>query len=296
MTAWAIPKLRLARIANCINVLSIDAVIVAVIWQSFLSLVIVDRNPKAASIAILALTVWLVYVADRLLDAKHLRSDRRQTLRHAFHSRYARTFYCFLAIALAADLWIALSFLTGIQIRLGLVAAALVFVYLGYVHLMPAPRNEHAGQSKRFRICPKECLIGIVFAFGIALPVWQYGFTSEATFSVFLVASLFAANCSLVGLFERDVDRGQEFASLATNGRSIDRTMAWWLFTGIVVSVGFGMIGFVPTAISIGVSGSYLALAVTQFCFRSRQGSVAPGVTIDVATVLIPALIMLVAI
>jgi hypothetical protein len=65
------------------NLLSLDAPVVALVWQDFLArcypatLLLTGR-------AVLGLTVWAIYLADRLLDIRHPASAE-ESIRHEFY-------------------------------------------------------------------------------------------------------------------------------------------------------------------------------------------------------------------
>ena len=79
-------------LASWINVLSLDAVYVAVVWQALFARTFVHRWPRWHETATLALAVWLIYVGDRLLDARQLDASRPHLLRHRMHADKAGTF------------------------------------------------------------------------------------------------------------------------------------------------------------------------------------------------------------
>ena len=198
-------------------------------------------------------------------------------------------------VAIVIDLWIGLAFMSSDQIRFGLIAGALVFIYLGYVHLIPSRHSRSMSQRHRFRLCPKEVLIGVVFAFGVALPIWQFGLTLSSLVSVGLVSSLFAANCSLVGLFECDLDRGQQFESIATSVKNIHRTMSLWIGAGVILPLLMSTFEIVPVAIAVAVSASYLSMVVILKSPWTQQSEVSPGVVIDASTIVVPACLLMMA-
>lgn len=141
--------------------LSLDAPVVAVLWQSLFSVALGIRVP-APETAVLAMAVWLIYVADRILDS--FREGEREPLapRHRFYREYRATFaFPFCAILLLAA-WIAWIYLDARTLRDGVVLAAIVAAYFGVVHL----------SGKRLqRWFPKELAVAILFCAGSCLPV-----------------------------------------------------------------------------------------------------------------------------
>ena len=112
------------------NVLSLDAPLVAVLCQAALA-----RAHKVALLpsvyAALFLTVWLIYVVDRVLDGFSMQKAERLSARHAFYRRHRRVFLLLLIPAgLLTLLWLALAEIpTGIFLR-GLALGFIVALYL----------------------------------------------------------------------------------------------------------------------------------------------------------------------
>ena len=110
------------------NVLALDAPLIALVWQDFLA----RCYPGALDVserAVLGLTVWCIYLADRLLDLRNPRASA-ETPRHLFSRQHQTLTRSLLAVALFADLVIASFFLQAPVVRYGLFMAAGVCVYL----------------------------------------------------------------------------------------------------------------------------------------------------------------------
>lgn len=138
------------------------------------------------------LAVWTLYVADRLLDARHLFHNPLHTgeleHRHHFHHRY-RTL--FLAAVLVAS--IALAFLLPRippeAIRLYLILGGLLIGYFVLIHA-----TSHASHR-----LPKELAVGLFFSAAIFIPTVAR--RPDLRLPLLLPALLFAALCSLNCLF-----------------------------------------------------------------------------------------------
>src|SRR3954452_14827096 len=87
------------------NLLSLDAPLIALVWQDFLSRCYPTvLHPTGRGV--LGLTVWAIYLADRLLDVRHP-AVPGESIRHQFyrmHRTFARTL---LAAVLCADFFLA---------------------------------------------------------------------------------------------------------------------------------------------------------------------------------------------
>lgn len=140
------------------HVFSLDAPVVAAVWQRFLGAAFGLSVPSAATIALVAV-VWCIYLLDRLWDTRgptHPHTDR-----HRFAAAHPRLLSVLAAAAFLAGLG-SVAFLTVRTIVIGLGVAAAVGVYLFAVHGL----RSRAG-SRGW----KELLVGGVFAAGVAVPL-----------------------------------------------------------------------------------------------------------------------------
>ncbi len=143
------------------GLLSLDAPIIAVLWLVLFGKALEVRVP-ATETAVLAMAVWLIYVADRILDS--FRESERVPLapRHEFYKEYRAAFVLpFCAILLLAA-WMAWTKLDERTLRGGVVLSAIVAAYFGVVHL---------SGSKAQRWFPKELAVAVLFCAGTCLPV-----------------------------------------------------------------------------------------------------------------------------
>jgi hypothetical protein len=171
------------RICLRFHLLSFDAPLVAVLWQAFFAkrLHVDIRWPAFVALAI---SVWVIYVADRMLDG--LKADGiTGSRRHDFYRRY---WWNVLRATAAALIVLAVSchFLNSMVIRNGIILAGIVSIYFVLVHVAP----------QRFqRWWPKELAVGILFAVGTSLATWTKLGTSRKILIV--PAALFAMLCWL---------------------------------------------------------------------------------------------------
>ncbi|MCS7465233.1 hypothetical protein NZK35_00935 [Stieleria sp. ICT_E10.1] len=188
------------------NVLSLDSVAVGLVWLLVFTDEYCDRLPLWYEFAIIGLSIWLVYTADRLFDSIRLDTRRRHSIRHHFHHRYRKPLCLGWFLALSLDTALVVAFASEDQLRWGCAAIAIVVAYVASVQF---PRNSA-------RWLPKELQAGLVFAFGVSLNAWT-AWTPQGTFSlpvsVGMAAILFTANCLTIAMLERDLDRIQAFDS-----------------------------------------------------------------------------------
>ena len=145
------------------NVVSLDAVAVGLLWQLLYTTQFCQRFPAVYELAIIGLSIWLVYTADRLFDAIRLDRTRPHTFRHRFHAAHQAQLTTIWFVALAVDTLLIVRFAHESQLRWGCSAIAIVVAYVTGIHLI---RNA----SSWF---PKELQAGMLFAFGVSLPAWS---------------------------------------------------------------------------------------------------------------------------
>ncbi|MEP7365275.1 MAG: hypothetical protein ABI972_18635 [Acidobacteriota bacterium] len=151
-----------ARWWQAANLLSLDAPVVAVLWQALLQQVTGTMLLPAGRWA-LGLTVWAIYLADRLLDVRDGRRAPR-TARHEFTRRHWRWMAALLGVVLAADAVTVVRMLRAEVMHTGLVTAAGVAVYLAVLNV--------GGDRRWF---PKEEIVAALFTAGVFLVAWTNG-------------------------------------------------------------------------------------------------------------------------
>jgi hypothetical protein len=152
---------------------SLDAPTVAVIWALAFAWAVGVRLPAWVPVLI-ALVVWVVYVADRLLDARRaMQRGRVDGLRdrHRFHWRHRRILEPLAMIAVAAAGCIVIALVPAASRGGDSVVGAAALAYFTRVH----SGDRLVRCISRFRppILNKEFLVGVLFAAGCALPAWN---------------------------------------------------------------------------------------------------------------------------
>jgi hypothetical protein len=187
------------------HLLSCDAPTVAVLWTIFIARL--THTPLGlATPAALALAVWTLYAADRLLDTRHLlhraipHPDAPDLEpRHLFHHRHRTLFHLGVLLATLATLAL-LPRLAAAQFRLYLLEAAFLAAYLALTHAASFQSHPH---PSRFTIpsftLPKELLVGPFFAAATFIPT----VARSPSLRLLLLphATLFALLCTLNCLF-----------------------------------------------------------------------------------------------
>lgn len=125
------------------NLLSLDAPIIAVVWQGFLADQL--RVPLAAAPrVVLGLTAWAIYLLDRIFDARKPESAN-EPARHRYYREHLQLSRFILATALMIDLVIACVWLSPAILRNGVIPLAAVALYLAACHIghasIPIPKE-----------------------------------------------------------------------------------------------------------------------------------------------------------
>jgi hypothetical protein len=174
------------------HLLSLDAPTVAVLWTWFIAKTNHIHLPLSATSAMF-LAVWMLYAADRLLDATtSIPSDLEA--RHHFHHRHRRAFLIGVLLSSIA-LAILLPRLEAPAIHLYLILGGLLAGYFILIHATP---GVEASRKIAHRL-PKEIAVGIFFAAATFIPTVAR--RPGLRLPLLPAALLFATLCSLNCLF-----------------------------------------------------------------------------------------------
>lgn len=167
------------------NLLSLDAPVVALLWQLLFARCF-HAGVNAIAAAVLALCVWLIYAADRMLDAW----TRNSSLpRHEFYRRHWRTILPVWSGAFALAVWLAWTRLPTALVERGMLLATAVALYFALVHLLgPA--------------WPKELAVAILFALGASIAAWSAIRSPAEVEGIALFSFLCWINCAAIDSWE----------------------------------------------------------------------------------------------
>ncbi len=235
---------------QCLTVLSLDAPLVAVVWQALFARVLRVDLPWYQPL-LLGLAVWVVYVADRWIEGWRLSPERVKTQRHHFYISWRwSVFWLGLAVILAA-LGIAAVCLPTREWAASVVLAVPTGIYLLSHQLL---HRHHP-----WRV-PKEFCIAAIFPLGTALgPVaaalpgginWHFigeafdGRLAALWLPLGLFGLLCLANLALISAWEAEVDVSHGQTSIALQfprGVPLIHALPWLLLAaGLGVAVGSG--------------------------------------------------------
>lgn len=197
------------------NLLSLDAPLVAVAWMwIFAKTWRVTYFPPALYV-LLALIVWCVYVADRLLDGRirALAEGDELPTRHRVHARLRRPLVAGLAVAVVASISLLALLPVGLWAHGGFVAVLVA----GYFAMTLAQETELMSYFK-------NVLAGLAFAYGTGVGVHFYRPSSNLLAfllspEVIMFAVLCILNITAIDFWERarkssdpEVKKGYETA------------------------------------------------------------------------------------
>jgi hypothetical protein len=223
------------------NILSVDAPVLALLWQDLVARAYAVPVYWPAR-AMLFLTTWAIYIGDRLLDARSPAPDPASG-RHLFYRRYSPIGWTLLTVAVVSDAIICLCFLRPPVLHAGLVLSAGVAVYLGIVHLTPLPASWF----------PKEEAAALIFAAGTFLAPWAFHPTPWSTLLAPLLAftGLCLANLVAIEMWEwRELRQGGAPTPYAPT-RLLDRAALLWVPALALASVMLSPADFFrPVALS----------------------------------------------
>jgi hypothetical protein len=182
----------------------LDAPTIAALWTWFIAHANHIHLPSSSILA-MAIAVWILYAADRLMDARLMdaRSMSAHLLkpapaedleaRHYFHHRHRTAFLTGILLASIA-LATLLCRLELAALHLYLILGGLLAGYFLLIHAAPS-----AASRKIAHRLPKEIAVGIFFASAIFIPTIAR--RPDLRFPLLPAALLFAALCSLNCLF-----------------------------------------------------------------------------------------------
>jgi hypothetical protein len=164
---------------------SLDAVSVALLWQQTFADSFGATLLPAERLC-LALAVWIIYTADRVLDA--FKEQTLPTARHLFYMRYKQGALLGLAIAVCIGVLSCVD-LEWPVLLFGTAACVLVALYMVSVHIRPFSKL----------LIPKELRVSALFALGTVLvPLVKTGVHVRSLSAVLLFVSLCFLNCASV--------------------------------------------------------------------------------------------------
>ena len=167
------------------NLLSLDAVAIALLWQQLFAGAAETTLGLSERLA-LALPVWMIYVLDRALDGGQ--NKIAPSARHRFYRQHRRWAFTGVVAATCTELLLA----TTLSEPVLLSGSMLLFVVLAYFLAVHLPFQT------RPRL-PKEIVVATVFSIGTALvSLRRARLTPHLALPMLLFALLCLLNCSTI--------------------------------------------------------------------------------------------------
>jgi hypothetical protein len=268
------------------NVLGLDAPLVAVAWQHFFAEAFRVRIPPL-HYAVLGLIVWVIYSADRVVDATRLIRPDRASHRHRFYRKNLLVMGVLTAAGAAAALYSTLAILPQNILLPGWALASLVALY--FIHRMSV-------RGPVLAVMPKEVFSGIVFALGSTLLGFTWSSELPRAFvspEVLCFAALCSLNCLAISVWEHREDEGNDPNAIAQlwpgSVAAFPRIAA---YAAVVIAVIALLLGRTPGFPLIVGSATGAVLIAILAANASRFSTPALRVLADIA-VLLPALAFL---
>lgn len=189
------PFIRLYRL---INALSIDVALGAVCSAAWFAKGL-DVQLRPYAFLALGLTVWIIYTADHLLDARKVAKEA-STYRHRFHQQYFKILAVCLVIAVVIDF--GFIFFVRVQILYaGLALFSIVVLYL---------------LVNRWLSFVKELVIAIVYCSGVLLPALSLKSTGLSAGDYLWIVSFFLTaliNLMVFSIYDFPSDKSDGYNS-----------------------------------------------------------------------------------
>jgi hypothetical protein len=235
-----------------LNLLCLDAPLVAVAWQWLFARSLHVEVPSASRLG-LFLTAWLIYLIDRFIDATSLAAEVRKSARQRFCANHKLIWLALAVIVALLDAMIVFDSLDRQTAIRGMLLGTIAVAYLVINWRL----------SKLWETLPlKEISVGCLFTSGtlVVLAPQVRVARSTISFAAILFASLCALNCISIAVWERDLDHAQRKHSIATRWQHV-RNYAQVLL--ILLASACALLAFLdpsvwPLAICLGASAVFL--------------------------------------
>ena len=197
----ALPKMRYRTAITWLTFLSLDAPLVATIWQNTVSTsfsIQIDWHHRV----LVFLSVWLGYSADRWFDAWRHKENISQ--RHRFFSRYRWPLLVIWTMTLVSSITLAFNSLNATELALG---TALAISSIAITIVVQFIALHH------FRALVKSLLTASLVTASVLLFVVPETANDQIS-TAFLLIAVFTLNCSFIHNWDRGIDAIQEQLSI----------------------------------------------------------------------------------
>jgi hypothetical protein len=201
-------------------------------------------NLPATSILAMGVAVWLLYAADRLLDARSA-MDTELELRHRFHRNHRSAFHTGILLASMLLIFLVCD-LNPASLRLYLILSAPLIGYFILIHL-----QRKSSTARPMPRLPKEIAVGIFFSAATFIPAVARNPVLRRP--LLPAAALFGLVCCLNCLFiyawEHPLSATLPYPEAHPATRLALRFLPSLAVLGIASGLGFGLYsGLTPTS------------------------------------------------
>jgi hypothetical protein len=209
-----VSRSRDARPATWLNLVCLDAPVVAVTWLCLFAKAF-GVPVSLGNATALFLTAWLIYLADRLVDAFSLKEGTPRSLRQEFCLRHREVWIGALVAIGGFDAFVIWRNTAAVTFFAGTVVGILALIYLVL--------NQPLGLIWR-SLPAKEIAIGFLFAAGTLVALLpKIPSPPGLVFAALGFAGLCSLNCISIACWERELDRAQRKVSIATRHPGVAR-------------------------------------------------------------------------
>jgi hypothetical protein len=243
----------LIRLYRYLNLLSLDIAAGAVAGACYFARIL-EVQVRMYALASLGLTVWIIYTADHLLDARKI-PGQASTERHRFHQRNFRTLLVAVILAALAD-FILILFIRKMVLYGGVLMLVIVSLYL----LL----NRRLARLK-------EVVVALLYCSGVLLPSLMVTTvalqrTDYILFLLFFTTALI--NLLMFSWFDREydvADRHQSFVTLTGSRQTV--VLLQTLFAVNAALCIYGLI-WAPNGVAFTIPLTMNAVLALIFVFR----------------------------
>jgi len=238
----------LHRLYRYFNLLSLDIAVGAIGGGCYFARIL-EVSVRPYAMASLGLTVWIIYTADHLLDARKI-SGPASTKRHRFHQKHFRILAVAVVLAAVAD-FVLILFIKRAVLYGGFLMFTIVLLYLGL----------HRKLSWF-----KEVVVAVLYCAGVLLPSLlvthiQLQMADYVLFLLFFLTAL--VNLMLFSWFDREydlADRHQSFVTLMGARRTFVLLLVLFVLNAGLCAYGLLLSGYVQAFIILLLMNGVLAL------------------------------------
>jgi len=227
MTAIRSRRLTLGKLLLWLNILGLDAPLVALVWQDFLAWNF-GSHLTAVERVILGLSFWLGYTADRWLDGWKFPPGATVASRHQFAQRHRVSLVAVWLLVMIGSVALACYSLPLNLIERGLTLVLFVGVYF-FLYQWP--------ETTRWLRGLKEIAVAILFSAGTLLFIFPRRFDLRFWWPVAAWCLLCFLDCYAIACWELELDRAARQESIVTRWPFLARGFKFAALLTILVAL-----------------------------------------------------------